>query len=145
MNFRKIKAFTLVELLVIIVIIGILATLIVVSLKSSRTRAREVRRKSDFDSIRTALEFYKDATGAYPSSNDTICRQPWWTPWCCSAYGINWIPGLAPTYIPVVPIDPTNSSGADWENNYFYSSFPYINPRLIFLFPIPFPCSCYQS
>jgi len=62
----KPKGFTLVELLIIIAIIGILATVILVSLASARARARDARRKADVTEIRAGLELYKDMVGKYP-------------------------------------------------------------------------------
>ena len=54
----KRKGFTLIELLVVIAIIGLLSTLSVVSLNSAREKARDANRKSDMNSISTALELY---------------------------------------------------------------------------------------
>lgn len=54
------KGFTLIELLVVISIIGILSTLAVVSLNTSRAKARDARRVSDLKAVSTALEVYRD-------------------------------------------------------------------------------------
>lgn len=52
------KAFTLVELLIVVIIIGILATLIVVSYNGARAKARDSVRKTDLRNIETAMNRY---------------------------------------------------------------------------------------
>ena len=55
------KGFTLVELLIVMAIISILATLIVGGFRSSQMRGRDGARKSDLKQISNALElFYSD-------------------------------------------------------------------------------------
>ena len=59
--------FTLVELLVVISIIGILASMITVSFTSSQKQARDVNRKSDLAQYRSSLESYANKNnGLYP-------------------------------------------------------------------------------
>lgn len=60
------KAFTLIELLIVIAIIGILASVVIVKLSKARGRARDVQRMSDLNQIGKALEVYKTDNGAYP-------------------------------------------------------------------------------
>jgi len=54
------EGFTLIELLVVISIIGLLSTLAVVSLNTSRAKARDARRVSDLKAVSTASEVYRD-------------------------------------------------------------------------------------
>ena len=95
------KGFTLIELLVVIAIIGILATIVLVSLNTARSKARDVRRISDLRQIVLALEMSYDDNDAYPSVTD------------CAT-----IPGSLVTdgFIGAVPEDPVST------NAYAYGS-----------------------
>lgn len=66
MNRRKqSRGFTLIELLIVIAIVGILASIVFVSLSSARDRARDAKRKADIDAIQLALESYHAQYGTY--------------------------------------------------------------------------------
>lgn len=60
------KGFTLIELLVVIAIIGLLASIILVSLNSAREKARDTRRVADIKQIQIALELYYSKYGTLP-------------------------------------------------------------------------------
>ncbi|HVY72506.1 MAG TPA: prepilin-type N-terminal cleavage/methylation domain-containing protein [Candidatus Paceibacterota bacterium] len=63
------RGFTLIELLVVIAIIGVLASIVLVSLSSARTKALDAARISDVKSLKTAMELYNNDNGGYPTSN----------------------------------------------------------------------------
>jgi len=63
--FNKKKGFTLIELLVVIAIIGLLSSIVLVSMGGTRKRARDARRQADLQSIMTAMEIcYGDSACA---------------------------------------------------------------------------------
>ncbi len=64
-SYNSDKGFTLIELLVVIAIIGILSSVVLVSLNSARAKARDARRKSDLNQIRIALSLYYNQYGNY--------------------------------------------------------------------------------
>ena len=73
MFYKRQKGFTLIELLVVIAIIGILATIVLVSLNSARAKARDTRRIGDIRQVALALEMYADDNSAkYPAAH-TAC------------------------------------------------------------------------
>lgn len=60
------SGFTLVELLVVVLIIGILATISIASYSAMQARGRDSRRTTDVANLTKALELYYDDTGAFP-------------------------------------------------------------------------------
>ena len=67
---KSTRGFTLIELLVVIAIIGILASIVLVSLNSARNKGRDTRIISDVQQARTALESGFNGAG-YPDLNTT--------------------------------------------------------------------------
>lgn len=57
---KKQKGFTLIELLVVIAIIGILASVVLVSLGGARSKARDARRESDIRQMSLGQEMFYD-------------------------------------------------------------------------------------
>ncbi len=61
------RGFTLVELLVVIAIIGILASIVTVSLSSAQARARDTKTVQELSQLRNAINNARITTGSYPS------------------------------------------------------------------------------
>ncbi len=64
---KKQVGFTIVELLIVIVVIGILSAITIVAYNSVQGGARDTTRKSDLRQVMTALEIQHAETGEYPS------------------------------------------------------------------------------
>ncbi len=65
MIFKSKKGFTLIELLVVVAIIGILSSIVLVSLNSARNKGRDASAKGSMSSMRAAAELYYDSRGNY--------------------------------------------------------------------------------
>ena len=65
-NFKRTEGgFTIVELLIVIVVIGILAALVLNTFSGIQERARDTARRTDINSLATQLEVYYADHGAY--------------------------------------------------------------------------------
>ena len=60
------RGFTLMELLIVVAIIGLLASMILVGLSSFRTRGRDARRVADVKQVQNGLEIYYAKMNQYP-------------------------------------------------------------------------------
>jgi len=62
------KGFTLIELLVVIAIIGVLSSIVLVSVNSARNKAKDVAIKGALDQVRIAGEMNYDSVGNYSTA-----------------------------------------------------------------------------
>lgn len=69
-SYKKQKGFTIVELLIVIVVIGILAALVITTFSGVQNRARDTERETDIKALHGQLEAYYADNGGYPSLTD---------------------------------------------------------------------------
>lgn len=67
---NKQSGFTIVELLIVIIIIGILAGLVITQILGANQKARDTERKTDLNSLASQLETYFAKTGGFPEAAD---------------------------------------------------------------------------
>jgi general secretion pathway protein G len=68
----NVHGFTLIELMVVIVILGILAGLIIPRIMGRPEEARRMKARVQMESMETALRLYKLDNGAYPSTEQGL-------------------------------------------------------------------------
>lgn len=107
------KGFTLIELMIVVVILGLLATTIMPKILSKPDKARVAKAKFEIRQIMTALALFKTENGRFPTTSEGL-----------KALVSN--PGGLPDYDPdgyleKVPSDP-------WKNDYIYIS-PGVNRK----------------
>lgn len=72
MNQKNNRGFTLIEVMVVVVILGILAAIVVPRIMDRPEQARQVKAKQDILAIEEALNLYKLDNGVYPSTDQGI-------------------------------------------------------------------------
>lgn len=105
------EGFTLIEIMVVVVILGILGALVVPNVVGRSGQAKVAAAKSDLNSLANALEMYKLDNGQYPSTDqglEALISKPGGSP-----EPRNWNPQ---GYVKKLPSDP-------WDQSYLY-----INP-----------------
>ena len=110
LNERKQGGFTLIEIMVVVVILGILAALVVPQVMNRPDQAKVTVAKGDIKAIGAALDMYKLDNYSYPSTQqglDALVEKPGGNP-----QPKNW---NRDGYLKRVPKDP-------WGNEYHYLS-----------------------
>jgi general secretion pathway protein G len=70
----KRNGFTLVELMVVIVIIGLLATVVMINVLPSQDRAMTTKARADIATLGQAMEMYRLDNNRYPPSLDALAQ-----------------------------------------------------------------------
>lgn len=107
---RASRGFSLIEILVVVVIIGILAAVVVPKVMDRPGEARQTKARADIQALSTSLHTYKLDNFAYPSTNqglEALVSRPGGQP-----EARNWRAG---GYIDRIPKDP-------WGRDYAYLS-----------------------
>jgi len=119
--YRSRKAFTLIELLIVVAIIGILAAIAIPNFLQAQVRSKVARVKADLRTHCTALELYRIDENAYPRDGDD---HPFFDPslWVQKS---QWVRLTTPVaYLSSLLYDPFNSLTAS-------------TPTMMLLFPDP--------
>ena len=73
MNFRNKNAFTLIEIMLVVIIIGILAAMVIPNMAGRGEQARVAAARADIDAnLSTALDLYELDNGQYPTSEQGL-------------------------------------------------------------------------
>jgi general secretion pathway protein G len=117
----KQKGFTLIELLVVIAIIGLLASVVMVSVSSARMKARDTKRIADMEQLSKALELYYLQNGFYPISGGATAPNANWS----TSNDSSWttLETTLSAALKKLPKDPLNTSGWPGNSGYAYSYF----------------------
>lgn len=111
------KGFTLIELLVVIAIIGVLSTIILISVDVARARARDANRVAQVRQMQTALELYYTDHNQYPEDG---CAAGGHSPGCgCISFSYTAELLHNGGYLGDVPEDPQHPSPCyQYQQNY---------------------------
>ena len=69
---RKMRGFTLVELLVVVVVLAVLAAIVLPKFMDSGKRSKESALRSDLKLVRNAISLFRNDTGVYPLTLDDL-------------------------------------------------------------------------
>lgn len=119
---KRANGFTIVELLIVIVVVGVLAAISIVAYNNVAAKARDSQRAQDIKTISKALEMYYLDHGAYPpGSGSTLVN----TSWSTSADN-SWqsLEDYLSPYISNLPVDPINTGSGIFDGSaYGYGYF----------------------
>lgn len=117
------QAFTLVELMVVVAIIGILTSIVYANFGQARATSRDEVRKTAVKDLELAIKLYKAQNGTYPTQGcGTVGTQfagPGTETHAWAASCANYILGLTPDFIAELPTDPRSEDGGV---GFFYRS-----------------------
>lgn len=120
---KKETGFTLIELLVVISIIGLLASVVLVSLNATRGKARDAKRVSDMNQMAKAMELFFNENSTYPTNN--VAVGTFGTMMNCAAGTAGCVPGLVPRFVAKIPEAPLPPDGVCQVASNPYNSYRY--------------------
>lgn len=121
----KNRGFTIVELLIVIVVIGILAAITIVAFSGVQERARYAVMQSDIRNINNAIIAFQADNGYYPrtgTAGGNVTANP--------PFALN-IPGLVPQYLSKMPVIPDDGKGGYYAYLWGVNGVSYKIVRLI--------------
>ncbi|MCK5473060.1 MAG: type II secretion system protein GspG, partial [Planctomycetes bacterium] len=71
-RYTPFKGFTLIELMIVIVILGLLSTIIMPKILNRPEQARRIKAKVDICNIGSALALFKTDTGRFPTTSEGL-------------------------------------------------------------------------
>lgn len=107
---KSMSGFTIVELLVVIVVIAILASISMVAFNGVQQRARDSQRKSDIATIQKVLAIYYSDKGGYPACNGGVYKGTSGSVQVCTLSDPDVTAELVPNYMSKTLVDPRNTS-----------------------------------
>lgn len=133
------KGFTLIELLVVIAIIGLLSSVVLVSMQSARAKARDSRRMSDVGQIMTALLLYYDDKGNWMQSGSGCGSGGGGNGWFNYSNGGSYPKSMAQClidagYVGVEIIDPTGGRTSNPTSGYTYMKYSCGTPARTYVY-----------
>jgi len=117
MNSNLRKGFTLIEILIVVAIIAILASVVLVGLGPTQQAGRDARRVSDIHEIQNGLELYYNKCGNYPGNGAAACNKIVPATWAGAATSLQAALTGANVGVNNIPNDP--SGGTTY---YFYGT-----------------------
>jgi len=95
MKKRNVRGFTLVEILIVVIILGILAAIVIPQFTNASEDAKKSSTQSTLQVIRGQIELYKIKNGDTPPTDLTKL--------------------VTDGYLPSYPVNPTTNATADWS------------------------------
>lgn len=124
------RGFTLAEVIIIIAIIGLLASVAYFSFDEAKKRARDAERISDLRNIQAALRLYVEEEGEYPDcpNGDVVGQVS--GPTSCGSPTVSQIDTLIQKFISPVPRDP-GSAKYIYDSEILCETDGYSEPHIV--------------